>query len=57
MRSDVYETGTSDHHKMILSILRKTFAKEKPKKKRSGVIITLYGNKAKKINHDKVEIG
>ena len=31
MESDVYETGISDHHKMILSILRKTFAKGEPK--------------------------
>ena len=29
--SDVYETGISDHHKMIISVLRKTFAKGKPK--------------------------
>ena len=31
MRSDVYETGISDHHKMIISVLMKTFAKGKPK--------------------------
>ena len=31
MRSDVYETGILDHHKMIMSVLRKTFAKGKPK--------------------------
>ena len=31
MKSDVYETGISDHQKMIFSILRKTFAKGKPK--------------------------
>ena len=31
MKSDVYETGISDHHKMIISVLRKTFAKGKTK--------------------------
>ena len=32
MGSDVYETGISDHHnKMVMSILKKTFAKDKPK--------------------------
>ena len=29
MRSDVYETAFSGHHKMIISVLRKTFAKGK----------------------------
>ena len=31
MRSDMYETGILDHHKVIISVLRKTFAKGKPK--------------------------
>ena len=31
MSSDVYETCISGHHKMIISVLRKTFAKCKPK--------------------------
>ena len=31
MTLDVYETGISDHHKMIISVLRKNFAKGKPK--------------------------
>ena len=31
MRSDVHETGISDHRKMMMSVLRKTFAKGKPK--------------------------
>ena len=31
MRSNVFEKGISDHHKMIVSVLRKTFAKDKPK--------------------------
>ena len=32
IKLDLYEPGISDHHKMIFSILRKTFAKEgKPK--------------------------
>ena len=31
MRSNVYETVISGHHKMIMSVLRKTFAKGKPK--------------------------
>ena len=31
MKSYVYEIGISDHHKMIISVLRKTFAKCKPK--------------------------
>ena len=31
MRSDVYETGISVHHKMIISVLRKILAKGKPK--------------------------
>ena len=30
-RSNLYETGISDNHKMIISVLRKTFAKGKPK--------------------------
>ena len=29
--SDVYEAGISDHRKMIIAVLRKTFAKGKPK--------------------------
>ena len=31
MRLDVYETSISDHHNMIISGLRKTLAKGKPK--------------------------
>ena len=31
MSSDVYEAGISDHNKMIISVLRKTFADNKPK--------------------------
>ena len=31
MKSNVYETDISDHRKMIISLLRKTFAKGKPK--------------------------
>ena len=31
MRSNVFETGITGHHKIIISILRKTFAKGKPK--------------------------
>ena len=31
MKLDVYETGISDLRKMIISVLRKTFAKGKPK--------------------------
>ena len=31
MKSDTCETGLSDHHKMVHSFLRKTFAKGKPK--------------------------
>ena len=31
MKLDVYETGISDHHKMIFSILWNNFAKGKPK--------------------------
>ena len=31
MKSDTCETGLSDHHKMVYSFLRKTFAKGKPK--------------------------
>ena len=31
MRSDVYEAGISHHHKMIISVLRKAFAKAKLK--------------------------
>ena len=31
MRSDVHETGILDHQKMIISVLRKTFARAKPK--------------------------
>ena len=30
-KSDTCETGLSDHHKMVHSFLRKTFAKGKPK--------------------------
>ena len=30
MKMDVCETGISDQHKIILSVLRKTFAKGKP---------------------------
>ena len=32
MRSDVYEIGISDHHKMFISVLRKIFAKDKQKR-------------------------
>ena len=31
MKSDTCETGLSDHHKMVYSFLRKTFAKGKSK--------------------------
>ena len=31
MKSDTCETGVSDHHKMVSSFFRKTFAKGKPK--------------------------
>ena len=31
MKSDTYETGLSDHDKMVDSFLRKTFARRKPK--------------------------
>ena len=31
MKSDVYEIDISEHRKMIISVLRKTFAKGKPK--------------------------
>ena len=31
MKCDTCETGPSDHHKMVYSFLRKTFAKGKPK--------------------------
>ena len=31
MKSGTYETGLSDHDKMVYSFLRKTFAKGKPK--------------------------
>ena len=41
--SDVYEAGMWDHHKMIISILRKTFTKGKPK---------TYFIGAKKIDQD-----
>ena len=30
-KSDTFETGLSDHHKMVYSLSRKTFAKGKPK--------------------------
>ena len=31
VKLEVYETGILDHHKMIISVLRKNFAKGKPK--------------------------
>ena len=31
MKPDICEAGLSDHHKMVYSFLRKTFAKGKPK--------------------------
>ena len=31
MKLDVFKTGISDHHKMIFSVLRKTFSKDKRK--------------------------
>ena len=31
MKSDTCETGLSDHHEIVYSFLRKTFAKGKPK--------------------------
>ena len=33
MKTLTFETGVSDHHKLICTMLRSTFAKRKPKKK------------------------
>ena len=38
MKQDMYETGISDHHKIIILVLRKTIAKGKPK---TSFIVTI----------------
>ena len=38
MKSETCETGLSDHHKMVRSFLRKTFAKENLKQFTIGVL-------------------
>ena len=45
MKSDICETGLSDHQKMVYSFLRETFAKGNPK--------TIYYQKLKNFEQDK----
>ena len=44
MKSWIVETGTSDHQKLIMSIYRTTFAKDKVKKYFIAVIRILVEN-------------
>ena len=46
MKTLTFETGVSDHHRLIGTVLRLTFAKRKPKK---NVLLLLYKLRQQKV--------